>query len=75
MGKGNVSQLDIKLSRYNRVYEPGETVSGQATVSTNGGLAHNGIHLKVEGAVSLQLSANAVGLFEVTYPSPAPLHT
>ena len=64
MGKGSTSQLDIKLSRYNRVYEPGETVSGQVTVSTNGGLAHSGIHLKVEGAVALQLSANAVGLFE-----------
>jgi len=65
MGKSSApSQLEIKLSRYNRVYEPGETVSGQATVSTQGGLAHSGIHLKVEGAVSLQLSANAVGLFE-----------
>lgn len=30
MGKSSApSQLDIRLSRYNRVYEPGETVSGQ----------------------------------------------
>mmetsp|Transcript_74278 Transcript_74278/g.108929 ORF Transcript_74278/g.108929 Transcript_74278/m.108929 type:complete len:304 (+) Transcript_74278:57-968(+) len=64
MGKEKNSQLEIKLSRYNRVYQPGETVSGTATVSTNGGLAHSGIHLKVEGTVALQLSANAVGLFE-----------
>ena len=65
MGKpSGAPHLDIKLSRYNRVYQPGETIAGQATVSTNGGMAHSGINLKVDGTVALQLSANAVGVFE-----------
>jgi hypothetical protein len=50
--------------RYNRVYSPGETVAGQVNIVSNGGVSHNGINIKVDGAVQLQLSANAVGVFE-----------
>mmetsp|Transcript_3977 Transcript_3977/g.7818 ORF Transcript_3977/g.7818 Transcript_3977/m.7818 type:complete len:302 (-) Transcript_3977:69-974(-) len=57
--------LEIKLSRYNRVYQQGDMVQGEVTiVSRGGGMTHGGVVLKVDGAVSMSLSTNSVGLFE-----------
>jgi len=42
-------------------------------VSTKGRLSHNGLRLVLEGKVSLQLSAKAVGLFEAFYNSVKPV--
>jgi hypothetical protein len=52
------------LSRYNRVYRPGETVSGHAVINAKGSHSHGGVMIKVEGTVQLQLSPNSVGLLE-----------
>jgi hypothetical protein len=52
------------LRRYNRVYTPGEQVDGQIIIAGKAGQSHGGIKLTVEGGVSMQLSANSVGLFE-----------
>ena len=57
-----------------RVYTPGQTVSGVVTVHGNGAaLPHEGISLVAEGAASLQLSAKSVGLFEAFYSSIKPV--
>jgi len=65
--------FDIKLNRVDRVYHPSEKVSGVLTVRTESTLSHNGIHLEVEGAINLQLSARSVGLFEAFYSSLKPI--
>lgn len=38
-------------------------------MTSNGDLQHQGITLTVDGAVTLQLSAKSVGLFEAFYNS------
>lgn len=56
--------LEIKLSRYNRVYQLGDKVEGEVVVTTKGGLSHNGLVLSAVGQVTMQLSPNSVGLFD-----------
>ena len=51
-----------------------DIVAGVIVVSSNGDLQHQGIMLTVEGAVTLQLSAKSVGLFEAFYNSLKPIH-
>lgn len=67
--------LDIKLTRVDKAYNPGEKVSGTVVVNIpdKGGFSHKGIKLVVEGAVTLQLSARSIGLFEAFYSSLKPL--
>ena len=70
-----MASVDIKLSRMDRVYMPGQVLKGVATVNTRGtgSLQHEGISLVAEGAASLQLSAKSVGLFEAFYSSIKPV--
>jgi len=65
--------LDIRLKRADRVYKPGELVSGVVVVTTRGKLSHSGITLLMEGSVQLQLSAKSIGLFEAFYNSIKPV--
>jgi hypothetical protein len=68
--------IDIVLNRVDRLYRPGEKVTGAVVVRTEeggGAMSHNGIQLKAEGAVALQLSARSVGLFEAFYSSLKPV--
>jgi len=65
--------IDIKLDRSDRIYCPGEKVTGAVTVHTNSSIKHSGIKLLVEGSVTLQLSARSIGLFEAFYSSLKPV--
>jgi len=65
--------LDIVLDRIDRIYRPGERVSGAVVVSSSGRSSHAGIKLAVEGTVTLQLSARSIGLFEAFYSSLKPV--
>ena len=66
--------LELKLSRMDRVYRPGDVVRGTAIINGRGhSLTHEGVVLQVEGSVSLQLSAKSVGLFEAFYSSIKPV--
>lgn len=66
--------LDIKLSRPDRVYRPGEIVRGTVLLNGRGQpLVFESINLQAEGTVSLQLSAKSVGLFEAFYSSIKPV--
>eukprot|EP01094_Clydonella_sp_ATCC50884_P022388 TRINITY_DN5124_c0_g1_i1.p1 TRINITY_DN5124_c0_g1~~TRINITY_DN5124_c0_g1_i1.p1 ORF type:complete len:297 (-),score=88.83 TRINITY_DN5124_c0_g1_i1:288-1178(-) len=65
--------VDIRLNKVDRVYRPGDTVSGVVVVTSKGGMSHNGIKLTVDGEVTLQLSAKSVGLFEAFYNSLKPI--
>uniref|UniRef100_A0A7S3EX03 Vacuolar protein sorting-associated protein 26C n=1 Tax=Haptolina ericina TaxID=156174 RepID=A0A7S3EX03_9EUKA len=66
--------IDIRLSRMDRVYRPGEKVAGNVVITVNKGtpLSHEGVHITAEGSASLQLSAKSVGLFEAFYSSIKP---
>lgn len=65
--------LDISLNRIDRIYRPGDKVTGNLIVQTKGGFAHSGISIHMSGAVTLQLSAKSVGLFEAFYNSLKPI--
>lgn len=58
------STVDVKLNRTDRMYHPGETVSGSLLVNAKDGWTHTGMQLGVLGQAKLQLSARSVGLFE-----------
>jgi len=65
--------LDINLSRIDRIYRPGDKVSGTLVVTSQGGFAHSGITISMIGTVNLHLSAKSVGLFEAFYNSLKPI--
>jgi len=66
--------IELKLKRADRIYHPGETVSGTICInSPKGSLSHQGVSLVMEGSVQLQLSAKSVGLFEAFYNSIKPV--
>lgn len=65
--------LEIKPSRIDRIYRPGETVGGLIVITTKGSLSHNGIQLVMQGDVNLTLSSKSVGLFEAFYNSIKPI--
>ena len=50
-------------------FHPQELVAGIVVVNSKQEVQHQGIYLAMEGAVSLQLSAKSVGLFEAFYNS------
>jgi len=65
--------LDIHLNRVDRIYKPGDKVTGALVLETSGGFAHSGVTVQMTGAVTLQLSARSVGLFEAFYNSLKPI--
>lgn len=68
-----MAALDIKLKRGNKVYHEGEVVSGIIIIQTKDHLQHQGIHLSVEGNVTLTLSSKSVGRLEAMYNSVKPI--
>ena len=49
------SSLEIKLGRVDRVYKPGEVVTGTVSVSSKGSWSHSGVSLAVVGQAKLQV--------------------
>eukprot|EP01064_Diplonema_japonicum_P007002 TRINITY_DN14762_c0_g1_i1.p1 TRINITY_DN14762_c0_g1~~TRINITY_DN14762_c0_g1_i1.p1 ORF type:complete len:334 (+),score=45.40 TRINITY_DN14762_c0_g1_i1:69-1004(+) len=68
-----MATLDIRVDRVGGTYMSGETVRGVVLATTKGGCTHNGIVVRAEGAVALQLSPKAVGIFEAFYNTIKPL--
>eukprot|EP00164_Ancoracysta_twista_P016024 GFYU01026717.1.p1 GENE.GFYU01026717.1~~GFYU01026717.1.p1 ORF type:complete len:299 (-),score=51.96 GFYU01026717.1:217-1113(-) len=64
--------LDLRLKRVDRVYYPGDSLTGVVVVTSSGSMQHNGINLSLEGSIALQLSTKSVGLFEAFYSSMKP---
>lgn len=65
--------IDIALNRIDRIYRPGDVVSGAVIVQSQGAMRHQGITIQVEGSAQLQLSARSIGLFEAFYSSLQPV--
>eukprot|EP00742_Colponemidia_sp_Colp-10_P003348 GILJ01003565.1.p1 GENE.GILJ01003565.1~~GILJ01003565.1.p1 ORF type:complete len:306 (-),score=33.44 GILJ01003565.1:115-1032(-) len=64
--------IDIKLKRYDRIYRPGDLVSGVVVIGSDSQVKHEGIRVDIDGAVNVQLSARSVGLFEAFYSTVKP---
>lgn len=56
--------LDIALNRIDRVYRPGDRVTGAIVISSDVAASHNGIKLSIDGNVTLQLNSAKAGMFE-----------
>jgi len=65
--------IDVSLDRIDRIYHPGDKVTGAVVVTSQGKMSHSGIKLTVEGSAALQLSARSIGLFEAFYSSLKPV--
>lgn len=66
--------IEIRLSRSDRVYHPGEKLQGEIVISSKGeSLQHSGIRLAATGSVQLRLSEKAVGVFEALFLNVRPV--
>ena len=66
--------VEIKLSRSDRVYHPGEELKGEILIVSRGSpLQHGGITLATSGSVQLRLSEKSVGVFESLFLSVRPI--
>jgi len=65
--------LDILLDRSDRIYRPGDKVTGSVRVTTKGGLTHSSLTIQMLGTVTLQFSTRNVGLYEAFHNSLRPI--
>jgi hypothetical protein len=64
--------IEIQLSRLDRVYHPGQKVTGSIVIRSDSSLSYNAINLRVHAQINLQLSARTIGLLEAFYNTLAP---
>mmetsp|Transcript_39359 Transcript_39359/g.92057 ORF Transcript_39359/g.92057 Transcript_39359/m.92057 type:complete len:306 (-) Transcript_39359:783-1700(-) len=67
--------LDVKVDRVDRVYHPGDKVRGTVIIHAPSAqaLVHDGVSVRADGMVNMQLSSKAVGLFEAFYSGAKPI--
>lgn len=65
--------VEIRLDRVGAVFKVGETVTGVLVVTCSSNTSHNGIHLLVEGAITIQPSSRSQGIFEALYEKLEPV--
>lgn len=67
--------IELRVDRLDRVYRPGEEVSGVVVMHTPPSqmFTHDGLSVRVDGVVNMQLSSKAVGLFEAFYSTAKPI--
>ncbi|XP_063708612.1 vacuolar protein sorting-associated protein 26C [Culicoides brevitarsis] len=66
-------QMEIKLSRSNKIYYEGEPLKGVVQITSNTETKHDGIFINMDGSVNLQMSNKNVGIFEAFYNSVKPI--
>ena len=55
MPLASIARLDIRLARFDRIYRPGEAVTGDIVVTAKDGWSHQGIKLNSTGCVTITL--------------------
>jgi len=65
------SSIDVKMSRLDRVYRPGENVDGVVVVNAFKGWSHSGISMTVEGLIHLNVNGRGIAL--PTDPTSRPI--
>lgn len=68
-----MTDLEIRLSRPDRTYRAGETVSGVVVLKSSAPVSHSGLTLRASGVVRPQLDPRTVGIFEAFYSSIKPI--
>ena len=68
-----MAAIDVRLDRFGGIFSKGETVKGVVVIHSKGSLSHQGLTVRAEGTLALQLSPKAVGIFEAFYNTIAPL--
>ena len=68
-----MSSVDIIFDRHDRLYKPGENVTGHVVVNARKPFEYNAFTFIVDGSVNMQLSAKSVGLFEAFYSPSKPM--
>jgi hypothetical protein len=68
-----MATLEIRLSRPDRTYSAGETVSGVVVLTSPTPVSHAGLHVRVAGVVTPILDPRTTGLFEALYSSLKPI--
>ncbi|KAJ4462863.1 Down syndrome critical region protein 3 (DSCR3) [Paratrimastix pyriformis] len=69
----NPMSLEVRLKRSDRIYRPGETVSGVLVITTKGPLQHTGISLNIEGSITLSKNVRKDGLFDSLITAKDPI--
>ena len=66
--------VEVKLSRSDRVYHAGDDLLGEVVVTCGpGGVQHSGIRVWATGSVSMRVSERAVGVFEAFFLNVRPI--
>ncbi|GFP86248.1 protection of telomeres protein 1b [Phtheirospermum japonicum] len=59
--------IEIKLSRFNRIYRPDELLEGKVITKLTSAISYQSIRLTVNGAVNLQVRGGSAGVIESLY--------
>lgn len=59
--------VEIKLSRFNRIYRPGELLEGKIVTNLTSPISYQSIRLTLNGAVNLQVRGGSAGVIESLY--------
>lgn len=59
--------VEIKLSRFNRIYRPDELLEGKIITKLNSSISYQSIRLTLNGAVNLQVRGGSAGVIESLY--------
>ncbi|KAK3228311.1 hypothetical protein Dsin_008173 [Dipteronia sinensis] len=62
-----MSNVELKLSRSNRIYRPSEPLDGTIVIKSSSSISHYGVYLNVNGSVSLQIRGGSAGVIESFY--------
>ncbi|KAK6153960.1 hypothetical protein DH2020_013599 [Rehmannia glutinosa] len=65
--------IEIKLSRFNRIYRPDEPLEGKVVTRLNSAISYQSIRLTVNGAVNLQVRGGSAGVIESLYGVMKPI--
>ncbi|RYR57087.1 hypothetical protein Ahy_A05g022822 isoform C [Arachis hypogaea] len=59
--------IDLKLSRFDRIYRPSEALEGKIIIKTQSSISHYGIRLTFKGSVNMQVRGGSAGVVESLY--------
>ncbi|KAK0588138.1 hypothetical protein LWI29_034856 [Acer saccharum] len=62
-----MSNVELKLSRSNRIYRPSEPLDGKIIIKSSSSISHNGVFLNVNGSINLQIRGGSAGVIESFY--------
>ncbi|KAJ0048524.1 hypothetical protein Pint_17081 [Pistacia integerrima] len=65
--------IELKLSRFNRIYQPSDLLEGKIVIKSSSSISHYGIVLTLNGSVNLQVRGGSAGVIESFYGVVKPI--